>query len=297
MESRCCYVICDRNSFFTYGKKQDVFYLDTADEYNYDTTCPYKILCGMQVVDNSNYCKFHKCQSETHCVESVYFDDMTKIKSKLCRDHLCHSCKWEQCQNECCENSKFCKEHKCSECVSEKVIGELCDTCMKSKAVKCDYDECQNFVKFEKAHENFCAEHKCKKCNENKVAKNAEYCCKCKCHLSVCVKVRQENKPYCEEHTKKCCNFFIRYEKNCEEQKMDGFNYCKKHKCLIKICDKKICKVYDSDCEKYIWTSYCQEHNRLYDFLCKFGINLDEFDGKIDLNKDEIELKKAIKLK
>ena len=182
-------------------------------------------LCYAPNCPNERYSCFHKC-SYHHCgspkhenLDVCLFHDC----STNCDYHRHHSqrctniCGRQYCLNRKKEGKAFCQKHLCS----------CCDDNPKTCPRKCQTDEC---LEPKDDGEPFCKNHSAFKCEtfacQNKQVVGSKFCIIHKCPISDdCM-----NEHRCQVHACRHCFGTLL-------PKLEGFNYCAKHKCKVEDCD------------------------------------------------------------
>lgn len=151
-------------------------------------------------------------------------------------------CQYKKCFRRPHPCSMYCKKHKCviSQCLSIKDTGEKNGYCANHR---CKYINCS---KPRPANSFYCEDHQCsiinclspKSTKFNKIDKRSEYCIVHTCKHEDCIYSN-----LCNIHT---CAWV-----NCGNQKLDNFDLCVQHKCMI--CDKNVRKI-------GVDTRFCTEH-------------------------------------
>lgn len=200
-------------------------------------------LACSEKVDNTIYCKQHKCK-EIGCQNFSLVD--------LCKFCTEKKNPFKKCLNKYCfdkTNQIYCDFHRCPE-----------PDCQNKRSIKKTY--CKNH------RDNLCQNISC----DNKVF-NRKYCEEHACKTPGCQSPQDFYKPYCEKHIigKWICKYLT-----CGLELKPGEKYCFRHKCnyincpneksvlsgFCKIHTRQECKIPNCSAEAETGSNYCKTHQK-----------------------------------
>lgn len=268
--SRCQFVVSrPRLSFLERPKQKTTVFLFEGGHPDKDVIC-----CGLPTIGGGcKFCHVHKCQISS-CNEEVRKRSWEQIPSAYCEAHTCHS--GDICGKMCPKDS-YCDSHRCLLC-SQEAIGETCYCRDHLMAIRCNQEECTNYVVLERPLPKFassyqwCCHHVCQICGVHVGQPENQLCHWCRCNVTGCPHPKDSGSCYCDVHTKTTCQYELGCRGRCQQLVINGSRWCSDHKCSYSTCGHHIFE-YDDEDGGYR-SHFCRQHDKLNILLQNYRMDL-----------------------